>query len=473
MINSKDKNYKKTIIIILISLIILGGLIYFLLRKPTYEITFDSKGGSFVASVKVKKGDNIPKPNDPVKENYIFLGWEYENEIYDFTKPVTKDMTLIANWEETTNGLVLETNSITLKPNEEHSLKVNILNTNIQEEDLIFSSSDDSIVKVDENGKITALKEGTVTITIKTKDGKNSISCEVVVSNKVVEVENISISGKNQVIVGNTIKLTVSITPDDATNKNITWKSSNTKIATIDKNGVVKGIAPGTVTITATSDNGKSNTKKITIVAATNNQNSTPKPDTPTTDSEPSQPQPEAPTNVAVESIKINEGNISIQEGNSKKLTYTINPANATNQMVDWESSNNDIVSVDNNGNIVALKVGTAQITVRTKDGNKTSTITVTVTEKPVNYSIYFQREYDESGQLVSYIMTIRKNNDNLPANEQFVSLTYNNEFKRWKPNKSGGVLAPLIDEKIKEAKIVINVDGIDKTFSASVSYGN
>ena len=82
---------------------------------------------------------------------------------------------------------------------------------------------------------------------------------------KPVEVTSVSISGNKNVKVGNTITLKATVSPSSATNKTITWSSGNKSIATVDKNGNVKGVKNGNVDITATSSNGKKATYKITV----------------------------------------------------------------------------------------------------------------------------------------------------------------------------------------------------------------
>lgn len=88
---------------------------------------------------------------------------------------------------------------------------------------------------------------------------------------------------------------------------------------------------------------------------------------------------PQEPDIVAVTSVTLNESALSLKEGRNVTLSATITPDDATNQNVTWKSSDPDIATVDTNGKIRALKLGTATITVITEDGGKTATCTVTV----------------------------------------------------------------------------------------------
>lgn len=91
---------KKTGIIVSIFaiIIVLGIVLWFNRKDKTYEVTFDSNGGTTVISQKIKKNETVIKPSDPTKEGYSFLGWMLNDKLYDFTSKVDKNITLIANW---------------------------------------------------------------------------------------------------------------------------------------------------------------------------------------------------------------------------------------------------------------------------------------------------------------------------------------------------------------------------------------
>ena len=95
-----SKNRKSIIITLIIGALVLFALFFIIGDKKTYTISFNSEGGSDVASQKVKEGDRVTIPTNPVKEDYTFVRWEYQNEEYDFNKTVSSDMTLKAIWEE-------------------------------------------------------------------------------------------------------------------------------------------------------------------------------------------------------------------------------------------------------------------------------------------------------------------------------------------------------------------------------------
>ena len=128
----------------------------------------------------------------------------------------------------------------------------------------IFTSSDDSIVTVDENGNIVAKKDGTAEITLTM--GSVSAKITVVVKNKDIPVEKITFGETDvTVIKGSNYELSWTISPKYPTNSTLTFESSNKKVATVDKNGVITGVSEGTATITAKAASGVKATVKVTV----------------------------------------------------------------------------------------------------------------------------------------------------------------------------------------------------------------
>ncbi len=113
-----------------------------------------------------------------------------------------------------------------------------------------WSSSNTAVATVDANGLVKAIAPGTAVITAKA--GDKSATCALTVEKKVIPVSGISLSQTSATLVeGESLTLTATVTPADATDKTVTWSSSNTAVATVDANGVVKAIAPGAAVITA------------------------------------------------------------------------------------------------------------------------------------------------------------------------------------------------------------------------------
>lgn len=137
---------------------------------------------------------------------------------------------------------------------------------------------------------------------------------------------------------GSTQKLTATITPSNATNKNVSWKSSNNEIATVNSSGEVTAVKTGTVDIIAVSSNGLENSISIAVT--------------------------QQPTG-----IQINENIKELEIDESKVLTAIVNPSDAFDKTVEWQSSDNEILTIDKEGKITAKKAGKAIIAVTSVNG--------------------------------------------------------------------------------------------------------
>ena len=216
-----------------------------------------------------------------------------------------------------------------------------------------WTSTDDTVATVDENGKVTALKAGTTYIKAKVED--KEVSCKIDV---VVPLTGIDLNKDvAEIVKGQTEKLTVTLVPEDTTyTGKVEWTSSDDTIATVDENGNVKGIKEGTVTITAKAvENGNEiiDTAEITVK--------------------------EIPLN----SIAIDIADFDLGIGRTQSLGVVCNPENTTDDInVEWTSSDNKVATVDENGVVTALAEGTAVITA--KVGDKTASVTVTVKGIPI-----------------------------------------------------------------------------------------
>ena len=151
--------------------------------------------------------------------------------------------------------------------------------------------------------------------------------------------------------VGETATLKATVLPSDAANKNVTWSSSDKKIAAVTSDGVVKGIKAGTAIITVTTVSGKTAQCTVTV------------------------------KEVQAASIKLNKSSVKINVGESVTLKAAVSPSNTTNSKVTWSSSNKKIAAVSASGVVKGIKAGTVTITAKTNNG-KTAVCTVTVLPK-------------------------------------------------------------------------------------------
>lgn len=158
---------------------------------------------------------------------------------------------------------------ITLTVGQTHQLEVTVLPENATDQTVKWRTSDASIVSID-NGEITANAAGTASITAKV--GGKEATCTVNVAEKVIPVTSVSIEPKQlEMIPGQTTAITVTLLPENATDKTVVWSSSEETVATVSDTGLVQAVAEGTTTISATSLDGEvSGECLVTVMAAEN-----------------------------------------------------------------------------------------------------------------------------------------------------------------------------------------------------------
>ncbi len=255
-------------------------------------------------------------------------------------------------------SVTLNKEELLLNVKESNTLKATISPSNATNKTITWSSSDKTIATVSSSGKVTAKKAGTVTITAKSNNGKTA-TCNVKVEAPSTTIDVTSISLNKTQLTLEAYKsqtLEVTVTPSNATNKTITWSSSDTTVATVDDDGLVTGVGIGTATITAKSSNNKTATCSVTITKASGTPGIE-EPDPPTPGEE-----------VLVTNIKLNKKKLKLKVGDTSTISATISPSNATNRDLTWESSDEDIVTISNN-EVTAVSAGTATITVTSSNG--------------------------------------------------------------------------------------------------------
>ena len=246
--------------------------------------------------------------------------------------------------------VALDKTTLSLTEGNTATLTATVSPSNATNKTVTWTSSDKSIATV-ENGKVTAVKAGTATITAKA--GDKTATCTVTVAAKVIAVTKVALDKTALSLTeGNTATLTATVSPSNATNKTVTWTSSDKSIATVE-NGKVTAVKAGTATITAKAGD-KTATCTVTVAAKV----------------------------IAVTKVALDKTALSLTEGDTATLTATVSPTNATNKTVTWTSSDKSIATVDSNGKVTAVKAGTAKITA--KAGDKTATCTVTVAAKVI-----------------------------------------------------------------------------------------
>ena len=149
----------------------------------------------------------------------------------------------------------LNKTSLELIIGQTETLQASVSHSTASGSTLNWTSAIPTVATVDQNGKITAVSEGTTIIAVSTEDGKEMASCTVTV--RFQNVESVSIDKANlQLYVGKTATLVATVSPSNANNPALKWSSSNPEVASVNENGVVTAIAEGNADISVSSVDG-------------------------------------------------------------------------------------------------------------------------------------------------------------------------------------------------------------------------
>lgn len=291
------------------------------------------------------------------------------------------------------NKITLNTTSLnlTVRPDGTGSktLRVNFDPTNATNQEVSWSSDDPYIATVDSDGKVIPIKEGTTKITA--KSGNSEASCNVFVKEN--PVTSISLDNPPQIMIkGIAQTLRPIVKPDNASNTQVKWKSTNPSVASVDDNGVVHPIKAGTTTIIATTVvGGYSATSTITV----RDSSST--------------------------SITLNKTSTTLYAGRtSESLTATVNPSNAANKTITWTSSNSSVATVGSTTGVVSpISTGTATITATNGESIATCTVTVLSSSSGLARNFHIDRVTDSmvelnwTGTSGSVYVELRKESNN------------------------------------------------------------
>ena len=256
----------------------------------------------------------------------------------------------------------LDKTELTLTEGETETLTATVKPDNADNRKVTWSSDKTEIATVDGAGKVTAVKAGEAVVTVATEDGGRTATCKVTVKAKAVSVTEVTLDRAELTLTeGEAETLTATVKPDNADNKKVKWSSDKTEIATVDGAGKVTAVKAGEAVVTVTTeDGGKTATCKVTVKAKV----------------------------VPVTGVEVNPWAVTLSVRGTSKLSYTIRPADATNQNVKWESESPSVATVDSEGNVQGVAAGTAKICVTTEDGGFKSYCTVTVKKAESKFEV-------------------------------------------------------------------------------------
>ena len=319
-------------------------------------------------------------------------------------------------------SLKLNKQSATLHPDESVALQADIQPANATDKSIAWKSSNSAVASVDEKGRITALKSGTAVISAVMKNGLRA-ECKITVK---IAVDYVQLdSAYKDVYVTQTGQLNATVYPEDATNKKVKWRSTNTSVVRVDQTGHYKALKSGFAYIYATSEDNEhierfceinvnvppvevniqesslnlkrgqsyqlnssyNNGGDMVLVTVTN----------------------------PVSALKMNKASANMTKGSYLQLSASISPSDASNKGLTWTSSNKNILTVSSSGKVYAKGFGTATITVQAKDGSKVKAA-----------SRIF------SGYGISYVLNGGSNH------KSNVSVYYNQAVKLYNPTRSG-----------------------------------
>ncbi len=316
--------------------------------KDGYEVP---EGAPELPAVAVyEAGDWVDTYGVPYVDRYLFMGWTTDDA------DVAGDMFIMPENDVVFYGYfkipvesVEFTNDgdIVLNKDEEEKLYVYIKPEDATIKDVVYTSSDESVVTVDKYGKITAKGEGTATVTVSSSD--DPAKSDTVTVNVKIPVTELIVDPADVTLRNGEEKTLDVYVNGDATNKEVTFESNDENVARVDENGKITATGDGETTVVVTSKDDPS--KKVTVKVTVK---------TPVTE------------------LTVGE-DFTLEVEESKNVEAKVND-DATNKELLYESSNPSVAKVDSNGDVIAVGEGTAVITVKSKDNPElVETVTVTV----------------------------------------------------------------------------------------------
>ena len=249
----------------------------------------------------------------------------------------------------------LEPAELQLKKGDSQTLTASIFPADATCQTLHWGTSDSKVASVDEDGKVTAVGNGSATVFVSSSDGGYTAYCNVYVG---TPLGSLSLDPGEYTLesIGSSFKIAPVFYPEDATDTELSWTSADPKIASVSSDGTVTAIGPGTTAITAAAAGGAITSKCVVTVLS------------------------------PALAIKISDSRLSLEEGEEATLTASVFPSDATQSTLTWRSDKPEVATVDQDGNVRAVKAGVAVITVSVSE-TVFETCTVTVVSRVTGIS--------------------------------------------------------------------------------------
>ncbi|MBQ9766368.1 MAG: Ig-like domain-containing protein [Lachnospiraceae bacterium] len=257
--------------------------------------------------------------------------------------------------------------------NSSYRLVATIQPEGARELEIEWTSSDPTIATVNENGLVTYIKPGEVVITAMV--GKYTDSCILKI---ITPVDSITLNETEKTLkIGDILELIPVILPDNATHKEVVWESSDTRVATVDENGIVTAVGAGSAYIKCTSADGNVSVNCTIHVYQ------------------------------QVTELKLNYDKLTVRKGTILWLYASFIPDTARNKDIIWTSSNPEVASIDEFGQITALATGMTVITATSADTGASDSCELTVSESVTGITLNIRHETLEIGETVTVIPTV------------------------------------------------------------------
>ena len=338
------------------------------IRLNYSEVTINTKGTVLLEPVLTNRVEEVSWSSSDERiakvENGLVTGIKEGTAVITAKQKINgivKTASCTVYVQTSVESVTLDPKEITLGINKYETIQASVKPSSLNGVSLKWVSSNEDIVKITEAGKLS--------VTIQGVAGGNAVISAINQDNVVVgfcnvtvlqPVEGMTLSETDVTArIGDTVQLRATVSPDNATNQNVTWKSSNTNVATVSANGLVTMKAAGTASIICTSvDN----------------------------------PSVQAFCNVkvlkAVSGVSLDIESKEMYVGENYRLTYYVTPSDASTPDVKWTSTNTSVVQVDATGMLTAKGVGQAEIIIKTVDGSYMDICTIVVKQKPTNVKL-------------------------------------------------------------------------------------
>lgn len=315
-----------------------------------------------ITSISVRKGTifwiyGAAKPDNAVNKTIVWSSSDESIATVDQTGMVTAvspgECSIIATSEdsgviskciltvtEPVTGIELNYTQMEMMKGDQFLLIPTITPIDADNKSVTFTSTDETVATVSDQGVVTGVKGGNCIIIVTTVERGLIASCQVVVNEFVTSIK-IDSTGP-YLNKGNSRYLTAKLIPDSATNKGVVWSSSDKNILTVDNKGKITGVNYGEAIVTATAADGSGlfDTVKIRVI----------KP---------------------VSTITVSPATVTVLEGKETTVKAAVSPSDASIRGITWSSSNPEIASVDFNGTIYGVKAGVCYVYATSEDGNE------------------------------------------------------------------------------------------------------